>query len=113
MLEALWSVSFGTNLPGMLGGTGIVVFETGRIFGGDSAMIYTGSYKIINGIVEADVHVDTYAAVPGMVSSVGFSTFDLKVTGAPANDKLVLSGHVVQDPSRKMTITAIRRAELP
>ena len=94
-------------------GTGIVVFETGRIFGGDSIMIYTGKYRVVNGMIEADVHVETYATQPHMGSTVGLPTFDLKVTGTPARDRLVLNGYVVQDPNRKMTITAIRRAELP
>jgi hypothetical protein len=112
MIEALWSVSFQSNVtPG--GGTGIVVFETGRVFGGDSTMIYTGSYRVVNGVIEADVHVDTYAIQSGMASTVGLSTYDLKVTGPVARDRLALSGYVVQDPNRKMTIIAIRRAELP
>jgi len=90
-----------------------VVFETGRVFGGDSIMIYTGKYRVVNGMIEADIHVDTYASQPGMASIVGLQTFDLKVTGTPARDQVTLSGHVVQNPNLKMTITAVRRAELP
>jgi hypothetical protein len=112
MLEALWSVSFLSNVT-PVGGTGIVVFETGRILGGDSGMIYTGNYRVVNGVVEADVHVETYANVPGLVSNVGFLNFDLKVAGPLARDTFVLSGHVVQDPNRKIVISFIRRAELP
>jgi hypothetical protein len=114
MIEALWSVSFQSNAQlGSMGGTGVVVFETGRVFGGDSIMIYTGKYRVVNDVIEADIHVDTFAIQPGMASIVGLPTFDLKVTGPVAHDRVVLSGHVVQDPNRKMTIVAIRRAELP
>ena len=115
MLEALWTVSFASNV--MVGpttgfGTGVVVFQDGRIFGGDSAMVYTGNYEIVSGQIQANVHVETHAVYPGIGSTVGLPTFDLKVTGTPARDRIILSGYVVQDPNRKITITAVRRAEV-
>jgi len=114
MLEALWSVSFSSNVQqGPMPGTGIVVFETGRVFGGDSIMIYTGKFAVVNGQIQADVHVETYATQPNMASTVGLPTFDLKITGTPARNTMVLTGYVVQDPNRKMVLTFTRRAELP
>ena len=44
---------------------------------------------------------------------VGLDNFNLKLIGTPAQNELLLSGHVVEDPSRQITIKAIRRAELP
>ena len=111
MLEALWSVEFQSSYG--MHGNGVVVFETGRVFGGDSSMIYVGSYKVENGTIHSDINVKKYANVPGMVSVVGFEDFNLKVTGKVNGDKLALSGYVVEDASRKITINAIRRAELP
>ena len=46
MIEALWSVDFSTNLG--MHGFGIAVFETKRILGGDSGMIYVGSYEVLS-----------------------------------------------------------------
>lgn len=112
MLEALWSVEFSSSLSSG-GGNGVVVFETGRIFGGDSSMIYVGGYKVENGILRVDVNVQTYAHVQGMQSITGLETFNLVATGTPARDSLLLSGYVVENPSTTMTIKAIRRAELP
>jgi hypothetical protein len=111
MLEALWSVEFKSSFG--LHGHGIAVFETGRVFGGDSTMMYTGSYGVQNGTISADIKVEKYASAPGMVSVVGFDKFNLKVTGAPNEKERVLCGLVVEDPARKITIHAIRRAELP
>jgi len=111
MLEALWSVEFKSSFG--MHGNGVAVIETGRIFGGDSLMIYVGSLKVENGVIHADINVRKYAHVPGMASVVGLDSFDLKVSGATAQNELLLSGHVVEDPSRKITIKAIRRAELP
>ena len=111
MLEALWSVDFRSSFG--IQGTGVVVFETGRVFGGDSLMIYVGNYKVENGAIHAEINVRKYANVPGMASVVGLDSFNLKVSGTPAQNELLLSGHVVEDPSRKITIRAIRRAEPP
>jgi hypothetical protein len=111
MLEALWSVEFKSSFG--MQGNGVVVFETGRVFGGDSAMIYVGSFKVENGVIHAEINVKKYADVQGMSSVVGLNNFNLKVTGTPAQNEMVLSGHVVEDPARKITIKAVRRAELP
>lgn len=111
MLEALWSVEFRSSYG--LQGAGVVVFETGRIFGGDSSMIYTGRYKVVNNALDADLQVRKYANVPGMESVVHLNNFTLKVRGSPAPNELHLTAYVVEDPSRTMTIHAVRQAELP
>jgi hypothetical protein len=110
-LEALWSVQFHAN--GGIAGSGIVVFENGRLYGGDSMMIYTGTYKVSNGQIEGDLEVEKYANAPGMVSVVGLNKFKLKVSGPLTDGTLTLSAYVVEDPSRKMTIKAVRRKLLP
>jgi len=45
-IEALWAVNFSTQLG--FSGSGVAVFETGRIFGGDSLYYYIGDY-VLNG----------------------------------------------------------------
>lgn len=111
MLEALWSVEFQSSFG--MRGNGVAVFETGRVFGGDSSMIYVGRFRVENGTIVSDINVKKYANVPGMASVVGFDNFNLKVTGKPDQNTMTLSGHVVEDPSRKITIHAVRSAELP
>lgn len=110
-LEALWSVEFQSSFD--MCGNGVVVFETGRVFGGDSSMIYVGSFKVENGVIHSEINVSKYAHVQGMTSVFGLDSFDLKVTGPLAQNELLLTGHVVGDPSSKITIKAIRRADLP
>ena len=44
MLEALWSAKFESNLG--IFGSGVVIFETGRVFGGDGEYYYTGNYEV-------------------------------------------------------------------
>ena len=111
MLEALWSVEFQSSFG--MHGNGVVVFETGRVLGGDSTMMYVGSFHVGNGVIDADIHITKYASAPGQTSVVGLNDFNLKVTGKPDRERLTLSGYVVEDPARKITIVAVRRAELP
>jgi hypothetical protein len=111
MLEALWSVEFQSSFG--MHGNGVAVFETGRVFGGDSSMIYVGDFRVENGSIHSKINVRRYARVPGMSSVVGFDNFNLVVTGTPNEKDMLLSGYVVEDPSRKITIHAVRRAELP
>lgn len=106
MLEALWSVEFQSSFG--MHGNGVAVFETGRVLGGDSSMIYVGSFHVENGTIDADINVKKYANVPGMVSVVGLNDFNLKVTGKPDAKSMTLVGYVVEDPARRITINAVR-----
>jgi len=58
MLEALWSVEFVSNLG--IFGAGVVVFETERVFGGDSQYYYLGTCQVKYDNVEAEIEVTHY-----------------------------------------------------
>ena len=112
MLEALWSVEFGSNL-GLIG-AGVAVFETGRILGGDSAFMYVGNYKTVNGTVQANIHVTRYNNISQMQSIFGpLTSFHLSVSGKADQQSMVLTGTVVEQPQLQITIQATRRVELP
>lgn len=59
-LEALYTLEAGSSSPTVGPGGGVVVLETGRIFGGDSAFCFTGRYDAtgdtVNGMVEVVLH---------------------------------------------------------
>ena len=110
-LEALWSISFESDTG--IGGDGIVALETERVFGGDSAMIYTGEYRIRENYVRVRAHVKRYTSPPGMVSVFRFNEFTLVVNGKYDEKHMTLSGLVAEDPRRAITMKLVRRAELP
>ncbi len=110
-VEALWSVAFSSNIG--FAGAGVAVFETGRVFGGDSTMIYVGSYRVDGDVVKAEVKIEKYAHASGMVSVVGMDSFTLEVSGKLDIQKMHLHGHVKGRPDLTMEIEAVRRAELP
>jgi hypothetical protein len=58
-LEALWSVVFLTPNSTRLN-AGVVVFETNRIFGGDSWYYYTGTYQGKGGKLTAKIRSTHY-----------------------------------------------------
>lgn len=111
MIEALWSVEFTSNNNFV--GAGIVVFETGRVLGGDSMMTYIGNYEISKGIVSATIAVKQYSSLSNMTSVVGLNQFTLSVQGNIAQQNMTLTGYVIEDNSKTILIKATRRAELP
>ena len=112
MLEALWSVEFDSNLATI--GAGIAVFETGRVLGGDSAFMYVGSYEVRNETATARIKCTKYSTIGNMQSIFGpLNKFHLELSGKPDEKAMTLTGHVVENPALKITIKAIRRAELP
>ena len=110
MLEALWSVEFVSNLEAV--GAGVAVFETGRVFGGDSQYYYLGSFRVVNGVAKADIEVNHYF---GPLSSIfgPLTKFNLKLTGQPNNPVMELSGHLVENPKLQIYIRLTKRADLP
>lgn len=112
MLEALWSVEFGSNVGSF--GAGVAVFETGRVLGGDSTFMYVGNYKTDNGVVHAEIHVTKYNNLSNMQSIFGpLTSFNLNVSGKADPKEMVFIGSVIEQPQLKITIKAVRRVELP
>jgi hypothetical protein len=117
MLEAMWAVTFASNVTGVANvGGGIVVLETGRVLGGDVGFTYIGDYKGSpdGKRVTAKVHVRRYRVVPGQESVFGpLEAFDLELAGTPARDVMVMSGNVVGKPEMRINVTFHRLEELP
>lgn len=110
MIEALWSVEFASNIN--IFGTGVVVFETGRIFGGDAQYYYTGKYEIKNGLLVGNLNVTHYGGEPWSVFGNN-SNFSLNLSGQPNDPTFEVTGTLVEDPSKNILIRLTKRAELP
>ncbi|HQM30706.1 MAG TPA: hypothetical protein PLR20_15260 [Syntrophales bacterium] len=110
MLGALWSLEFESILGDH--GTGVVVLETDRLFGGDAQYFYIGNYKVRGCVLEADVVVQHYAGPP-------FSIFGLTeihkviLKGKIEVPVMKLQGHLANDPSQTFSIKCVKRADLP
>jgi hypothetical protein len=116
-IEALWTVTFASNL-GASGG-GVVIFETDRLFGGDPDYIYVGKYGVSadGKQISADLEITNYS---GRLNSVfGHSAqFKLHIDAPFPQDDAIdgfmqASGHVIGAPQLKMALTLTKRALLP
>ena len=110
MLEALWSVEFVSNLN--IFGSGVVVFETGRIFGGDAQYYYTGKYEVKNGSINGELDVVNYSGEPWSVFGT-LKQFSLSLSGQPKDSTFDIEGTLKQDSSKRILIRLTKRADLP
>ena len=85
MVEGFWIVQF----EGVQGnGGGVVFFVKGRVFGGDSGFVFTGTYQTDNKSISARVQVRNF--LPEVLSVFGIpGDYDLSVKGN-------VTGNVIQ-----------------
>ena len=112
MIEALWSAEF-IDPNNQMFGSGIVVFENGKVLGGDSAFTLVGSYFIKDGIGHATIRVKRYSNTINMQSISGLDDYVLDATGKIDRDHMIFSGTSKSIPEFKLKIDMVRRAELP
>lgn len=97
-------------------GNGIIVLETGRILGGDSAFIYVRHYKFDprSEQISASIRVRKYGETD-MQSVFGLMhDIELAMIGKQlSHDTIRLDGHIKDHPQRQIVIAAKRQAELP
>jgi len=111
MLEALWSMEFRSNSG--FEGAGVVVFETGRIFGGDAQYYYVGKYDLKDDVLDADVVIDRYSDGPGSIFDTNEQKFELKIQGKVEVPTVIAVGHRTDNPSMQLEVRLTKRAELP
>jgi hypothetical protein len=112
MLEAMYGVEFASNSND--GGYGVVVFETGRVLGGDSSFVFVGSYELEGGLVKANIKcTNDRDILPSIFGDI--KEFDLVLEGTPdpEHKEFILQGFMVENPSMKIDVKLTRRAELP
>jgi hypothetical protein len=126
-LEALWSIRFGALYPTAQGpmayqSAGVVVLETGKLFGGDSSFYYLGSYVGKNGLLTAKVTVTHYTGPPQSILGLVTQPITLVLQEDPArhgqrdaqgNRQLVMWGDIPGQPGAKLVCELTWRAALP
>jgi hypothetical protein len=110
MLEAMWGLEFVSNANSA--GYGVVILETGRMFGGDSSFVYVGSYKMENDILKVKVKcTNDRELLPSIFGNI--KEFNLLLEGKPERAGFILQGHMIEKPQMKIGVKLTRRAELP
>lgn len=109
-LEALWSVQFRSSTGEF--GAGVVILETGRVFGGDAQYFYLGTYEVQDDTIKAQVDVTHYAGQPFAIFSQR-KTVRIELSGPVQQQGMRLTGHVSHQPTLRIEAICVRRAELP
>jgi hypothetical protein len=79
-IEALWLVKFGDfETPNQVRNGGVIVFESGRAFGGDSGFAYVGRYDISGTQFTATLTITQFNSEMGDVWGLGVSEFSINV----------------------------------
>lgn len=119
MIEGLWVIKFLTpDDPTMALNGGVVVVETGRIFGGDSGYFYVGSLDPAgkgtwNANVRITRHDPDIESVFGDVDMIELSGSLTHNGEDPSHRPLVRVLLAPTDQSLQMTAIMIRVADLP
>jgi hypothetical protein len=108
-LEQLWSVEFISDL-GSEGG-GVLILEKGKILGGDNNYFYVGSYDLKDNQFNATIEVKHYH---GDLNPIFGKLYDfiLMLKGDMDEDELILTGNILEDPSRELHIRLKYHAEV-
>ena len=106
-MEGFWTVQF-IGVQGW--GTGVAVYIAGHIFGGDSAVMFTGTYDQQGDAVTSRIHVKQIA--PNLMNVMGRKDFDLDLSGTLDGDTLKLAGNI---PGTELSLKAdlTKQCDLP
>lgn len=99
-INGLWSISFWG--PYGSTGTGIIVFCDGKIYGGDPAYFYTGTYSLNNNELKAAAHIKHYQGAPDNIFGP-VSQIDLVFEGAVSNQFIMGYGFEPRNPGQRMS----------
>lgn len=112
MIEALWAVSFASNVGLQAVGAGVVVFETGRALGGDGSYYYLGDYSIDGDTITGKIKVTHFFGQPQSVFGPD-KEFTLRLSGEIGRENFTVTGHRIDKPDLQIGIHFRRLAELP
>ncbi|HVJ40016.1 MAG TPA: GrlR family regulatory protein [Dongiaceae bacterium] len=110
-LEALWTMQY-RDAGGWQSG-GVVVLETGRLFGGDSSFYFIGGYNMAGDKLTAKAAVEHYDG--SNFSAFGVPLKSFSVEGEFTRKGNLMEGYFWQpgNPSLRLPILLTRRADLP
>lgn len=106
-MEGFYTVHF-VGVQGW--GTGVAVYIGGRVFGGDSAFMFTGAYDRQGDAVTVQLHVKQIAQ--DLMGVMGRKEYDLDLSGTLDGDTLKLAGNIPGTDLR-LKATLIRQCDLP
>ena len=127
-IEGLWTVKFESNInvaADLFGerskGGGVVIFETERVFGGDSQYFYVGKYWVRRNKFFGDIEITKFEPSGSDIfglNVLGIDRFGLELSGGMPEGTEIgttckANGKVKNFTDFQITIFLEKRAELP
>lgn len=109
MIEALWTVEYGTGETWKNGG--VLVFETGRVFGGDSFFYVTGDYDATGRRFTARLSVVHYHGQRLNAFGDEAAAFEMTLTGERHGDEI--RGTLTREGFEDLRARLTWRSDLP
>ena len=113
-LEALWGVVYGdvSSLDQFNGG--VVVFETNRIFGGDSCFYYTGTYNSSGADLSAQVKITHFSGPDLTAFGLQVSeSLQIQIKATREGDKIFGTMWPVDQPDNCLAIIFVPLEDVP
>ena len=119
MLDGLWTATFASSIDaygegGLSEGSGIIIFDNGRIFGGDTLYYYVGAYEdVVDHEFKGKMHVNRYMEDFKKGSIFGnLAKFDLEFVAEIEDGVMLGTGKLVQYPNLSFVARLVKRADL-
>jgi hypothetical protein len=93
---------------------GVIVFETGRIFGGDGSFYYVGHYDYTprDQSISGEVTVKRHASFAPFIFP-GHDEGCVQCSGQFGEPTMILTGHLVQNPRQRIAVHCRHLDNLP
>lgn len=113
-VEALYTMTFGDNVaPAAARNGGVVVLETGRVFGGDSSFSYVGTYRVVSDLIQAEARIERYNDLLQSAFGDDGTSFKVWFVGKIVSDQKIV-GYIERPDmlGQRVGVTFNKKAEL-
>jgi len=107
--SVLWTIEF---VGPVAVGARVVVFETGRVFGGDAQYYYLGHCEVRDGTLHAEIEITHHAGQPSTVFGPAKKA-RLILSGKVQEPVMDLRGHLAGNPTQIIHVRCTKREEVP
>jgi hypothetical protein len=108
-IEALWLVGFAdVSAPSSIRNGGVMILETNRLFGGDSAFAYVGNYDVNGNQVSGELTITKFNDEIIDVWEIGFSEIVVMFSLERADERMVGRMKVAGGPELPVVLTRFR-----
>jgi hypothetical protein len=108
-IDGLWTAEFGSS-DGMFGG-GVVVFQAGKVMGGDGTYYYIGEYKIDGSTFHATLKVSPYIEGAQSVFKTVGQDLTLELIGSLEDQlRAIAQGTALQMPGIRFAVKLTKRS---